>query len=381
MDVVKVTKDLIKIDTRNPPGLTTEAVEYLQNLFSSFKTKVYSKENGKENLVVEISRGKPTIMLTSHLDTVPSEDMLLNPVIVDGKLYGRGSCDAKGCVAAICKAGLELADSVELGLKLAFTADEEIGGVNGLGFVFPREKSDLVLIGEPTGSCKVGVLQAAVFALDIEISGESGHTATKDAKDGAIYKASEYIISTLEKFKHVKGEFKKYKTIFEELGYGFLVRGCGDAVFNPAIIKGGIKRNVVAPRCTIKADVRFAPWVNVNEIRDALFDDRIESIKVEGFLRPYGVNFDNVDFKKDLKVLEILKKAIERENMEPKAVFSLGVGDSRHVRKFGIPAFYLGPGGENLHSENEYVYISELYTASQVYCNFVRIFSREVAEL
>lgn len=369
MDPLQITKDLVKIDTRNPPGKTAEAVEYLSELFSSFEQKVYAKEEGKENLVVYIRKGKPELMLTSHLDTVPAGDELLNPVIVDGKLYGRGSCDAKGCVAAICSAAQI---EPECGLKLAFTSDEEVGGVNGLGYVFEREKADAVVVGEPTGSDKIGVLQAAVLAIDIEFKGNSGHTASHDAMEGAIYRASQYIVEKVESFRRLEGAYEAYREFFEGLGMDFLLKSW-HAVFNPSMIRGGVKRNVVAPKCTVYADVRFAPWISIEDVRRELYADDVE-FRVEGFLQPYGVKSDRVRLEDDVRLLKIMVEAIVEEGLKPKAVFSLGVGDTRHVRKHGIPAFYLGPGGGNLHGENEFVYVDELYRTAKIYQNIIRRF-------
>jgi succinyl-diaminopimelate desuccinylase len=371
MDALDIVRDLIKIDTRNPPGVTTEAADYLQNLFSGYAVKRYVKEEGKDNIVVEISKGKPTIMLTSHLDTVPSDNSLLNPVLVNGKLYGRGSCDAKGSIAAICDAAFSL-ENCSVGLKLAFTADEEIGGVNGLGYVFQKEKADFVIIGEPTGSSNIGVLQAAVLAADVVISGVSGHTARQDAKEGAIYRASEYIIKSVEEFQRLRGNFDDYRAFFIQQGFDFAMNSW-HAVFNPAIIEGGEKRNMVAGKCTIKADIRFAPWISVESIRKLIQTEFVENIRVEGFLQPYGVKYDSVDLQKDLILLHAFKKAVESRGRKVTAVFSLGIGDSRHVRKYGIPAVYFGPGGENLHGDDEFVYVSEIYEASAVYEEVVKI--------
>lgn len=371
-DVLEITKDLIKIDTRNPPGITTQAVEYLSDIFSSYNTKIYVKEEGKENLVIEINKGKPTLMLTSHLDTVPSGDELLNPVIVDGKLYGRGSCDAKGCVAAISCSSLSVND-IDFGLKLAFTSDEEIGGVAGLGYVFERERADAVLIGEPTGSAMIGAIQAAVLAVDLKFKGESGHTASQDSKRGAIFKAAKYIVEKVDTFRTLKGDYSRYKEFFDELGMEFLIKSW-HAVLNPSIIKGGIKRNMVAPVCTVGADVRFAPWINIEDVRRELYDDNVE-FRVEGFLQSYGVLCDGVEKFKDTSFLRILTEAIRSQGMKPKAVFSLGVGDTRHVRKYGIPSFYLGPGGGHIHGDNEFVYINELEKACNVYKKVIELFS------
>jgi len=371
VDPLQLAIELIKIDTRNPPGQTSEAIEYLSQLFSSYNQKIISKEEGKENLVVEMGKSKPRLMLTSHLDTVPSHDELLNPVIVNGKLFGRGSCDAKGCIAAICSAALSM--EPEFGLKLAFTCDEEVGGAMGLGYVFEREeRSDVVIIGEPTGSDSIGVLQAAVLAIDIEFNGNSGHTALRDAMEGAICRASQYVLERVERFKELKGDFKDYEELFSKLGMDFVVKSW-HAVFNPSMIRGGVKRNVVPSKCVVSADVRFAPWIGIETVRNLLNSDGLE-FRVEGFLRPYGVKADAVKLEDDMKILRLMAEAIREEGGKPKAVFSLGVGDSRHVRKHGIPAFYFGPGGGNLHGDNEFVYVEELYKAARVYKNIVRRF-------
>ncbi|MCS7130926.1 MAG: M20 family metallopeptidase [Archaeoglobaceae archaeon] len=372
VDEVELTKKLIKIDTRNPPGDTSQAVEFLETLFSSFKTKKYVNE-GKESLLVEISKGEKTLMLSSHLDTVPSAEELLNPVVVNGKLYGRGSCDAKGCIASICSAVLKLED-IEIGLKLAFTADEEVGGKNGLKKVFEAEKCDAVVIGEPTGCNSINVLQACVLALDFEFEGKDGHTATRDAKEGAIFKASQFISEALDFFKNIKGNYEPYKTLFETLEIPFVIK-TWEAVFNPSMINGGIKRNVVAPKCFLSADIRFAPWISVEEILK-IFEKKSLKFKVSGFLPSYGILVDSVPLEKDLRLLRIILDAIRAEKLEPRAIFSLGVGDTRHVRKFGIPAFYFGPGGENMHSEDEFVYISELKLATKIYQRILENFKK-----
>ncbi|MCS7143646.1 MAG: M20/M25/M40 family metallo-hydrolase [Archaeoglobaceae archaeon] len=369
MDPVELTKELIKIDTRNPPGDTSRAVEFLQRLFSSYKTKVY-EVGDKKNILIEISKGKKTLMLTSHLDTVPARDIFLNPITVNGKLYGRGSCDAKGCVASICCAVENI--EPEFGLKIAFTADEETGGKKGLKSVFEKELADAVIIGEPTGCNSITILQACVLALDIKFNGKDGHTASKNASEGAIFRTSKFIVEMVENFKNLRGNYENYSRIFSNLGIEFIVK-TWEAVFNPSIIRGGVKRNIVAPECDISADVRFAPWINVNDVLRFFQRDDME-IKVSGFLPAYGVLVDYVKIEDDLRLLQIIIDAIKSENINPKAIFSLGVGDSRHVRRLGIPAFYLGPGGENLHSEDEFVYISELRLATKIYRNIIEKF-------
>lgn len=372
VDEVELTKALVKIDTRNPPGDTSSAVEFLEKLFSSFKTKNYVSE-GKENLLIEISKGEKTLMISSHLDTVPCEDELLNPIVVNGKLYGRGSCDAKGCVASICSAVLPLAD-IGIGLKVAFTADEEVGGRNGLKKVFEAEKCDAVVIGEPTGCDSIHVLQACVLAVDMEFEGKDGHTAVRDAREGAIFNASQFIIEAIDFFRSLRGNYESYKSLFGALGIPFALKSW-EAVFNPSLISGGVKRNVVAPNCRVSADIRFAPWISIDEILGFLKREGVK-LTVCGFLPSYGILADSVPLEKDLMLIKVVSDAVMSEGLKTRAVFTLGVGDTRHVRKFGIPALYFGPGGGDLHGRDEFVYISELKKATRIYRRIVENFRR-----
>ncbi|WP_456478825.1 M20 family metallopeptidase [Geoglobus ahangari] len=370
MDPVDVLKELVKIDTRNPPGNTVRAVEFLEDLFSSYNTRVVG-DGEKLNLIVKISKGKPEFLFTSHLDTVPADDSMLVPKLAEGRLYGRGSCDAKGCVAAIVSAfhGLEIDGK---GVTLAFTADEEVGGQKGLGLVMEQISPDYVVIGEPFGSDRIGVAQASVVLLKLIVHGKGGHTATADVKEGAVYRASRFVIDAVERFSGVKGNREDYFRKISKLGLDVEYRGNGDVVFNPSIIRAGIKRNIVPDVCEIEVDMRVAPWVDMKDVRSALKYEGVD-VFIVGYLKPFGFGLDDVPEERDVELLGIIRKAVEKEGMTPRAVVSLGVGDARHVRNRGIPAFYYGPGGENMHSRDEFVYLSELEKAVKVYRRMVTL--------
>ncbi len=372
MNPVEVLKSLIEIDTRNPPGNTENAVEYLEGLFSSYRTKTVG-DGGKLNLIVEISKGEPEFLFTSHLDTVPCDDSMLTPRIVNGKVYGRGSCDAKGCVAAIASAFNEF--ECDAGIMLAFTADEEIGGRLGLGRVMEHISPDYVIIGEPFGSDRIGVAQATVVSMNLIVHGKSGHTAIADIKKGAIYRASKLITQIVDRFSELEGNKADYMRELERLGLEIEYRGNGDAVFNPSIVRAGIKRNVVPDKCVIEADVRFAPWIDPESVRSHFQLEGVD-VFITGYLRSFGFSLDAVRHEDDRKLIEMMRGAIEAEGLKPKAVVTLGVGDIRHVRNRGIPAFYLGPGGGGLHSDDEFVYIDEIHRAVNIYRNIVTLSER-----
>lgn len=134
----------------------------------------------------------------------------------------------------------EVAVKPDFGLKLAFTADEEVGGKNGLKIVFEKEKADAVIIGEPTGCNSINVLQAYVLAVDLKFYGKDGHTASKDARESAIFKSASFILEMVDKFKSIRGNFEHYRQIFAELGMDFVIK-TWEAAFNPSIIKGATR--------------------------------------------------------------------------------------------------------------------------------------------
>ncbi len=369
MDPVRLLKSLIEIDTRNPPGNTENAVEYLEGLFSSYKTKIIG-DDGKLNLIVEISKGRPEFLFTSHLDTVPCEDSMLTPKADGNRVYGRGSCDAKGCIAAIASAFHNFESNT--GIKLAFTADEEIGGRLGLGRVMETLRPDYVIIGEPFGSNRIGIAQATVVSLNLVVHGKSGHTAIADVKEGAVYRASNLITEMVDRFSEMKGKREIYFEKLKNLGLEIEYRGNGDAVFNPSILRAGIKRNVVPDKCIIEADVRFAPWIDAESVRNCFQLEGVD-VFITGFLRSFGFSLDAVSPDKDTALINMMRHAIEMENLPPKAVITLGVGDIRHVRSRGIPAFYLGPLGEGLHSDSEFVYLDDIHRTIRVYRNIVTL--------
>ena len=107
-DVIPLLKKLIQFNTENPPGRTIEAVKFIANILKSggIKCEIQEYEEGHANLIAEYGEGEKSIILTGHIDTVISGDKKrwtyppLSGEEHDGHIYGRGSTDMKGAVAA-----------------------------------------------------------------------------------------------------------------------------------------------------------------------------------------------------------------------------------------------------------------------------------------
>ena len=135
-DVLELTRDLVVMDTINPPGREHECISYLGDLLidAAFDVEVIEFEHGRSNLIARLgnnSDGLGPICLTGHVDTVPlgAESWSRDPFggeVGDGKIYGRGTTDMKGGVAALTVAALNLSERVldSCGMVLIFTGGE-----------------------------------------------------------------------------------------------------------------------------------------------------------------------------------------------------------------------------------------------------------------
>jgi acetylornithine deacetylase/succinyl-diaminopimelate desuccinylase-like protein len=145
--IVDVLRDLVRIDTSNPPGNETAAAEYLAGLLTpaGIETEVVESAPGRGNLIARLpgsGEDKP-LMLMGHLDVVPADasEWRYPPFAAEvhnGMMWGRGTTDMKNMVAAEAVTILALA-SLDQPLKrdvlLVATADEERGGHRGMGWL------------------------------------------------------------------------------------------------------------------------------------------------------------------------------------------------------------------------------------------------------
>lgn len=153
--VVDVLRDLVRIDTTNPPGNETACARYLADLLrpAGIETRIIEAAPGRGNLVARLrgSGDARPIMLMGHTDVVAAnpEEWLYPPFaaeIHDGYLWGRGATDMKQMIAASAVILLALAASglpLKRDVLLVATADEEHGGRMGMGWLV-RNMPDLI---------------------------------------------------------------------------------------------------------------------------------------------------------------------------------------------------------------------------------------------
>lgn len=297
-------------------------------------------EAAGRNVVVRIGRPSgPRLLLNSHLDTVaPVAGWSHDPFVPeehDGKISGLGANDAKGCVASMLCAAVQVA-TIDLPgqLVLALTVDEEIGGGgDGLERLI-GELGDLdgAVIGEPTG-LDVCIAQKGLLILEVETTGVARHAAHAHRLpgDNAITEAARAIAA------------------LDDWSPGPSDPLLGPVTCHVTTIEGGTRRNVIPDRCTFCLDIRTVDAESnetlVSQVQARTGADvRVRSDR----LKPFATSPDST-----------IVRAARAVRPEARLVGSATLSDAVWTRH--LPTIKVGPGEtERSHTAGEFVTVDEL---------------------
>lgn len=310
-EVVRLCSDLLKLDSAHPEGRTDECVSYIESYMDrhGIETEIHSRNPKKPNIVARIAGEAETkVLWVGHLDVVPigkPEEWSHLPyggkVTPDGYIYGRGASDMKGaCAAAMVAARL----LTELGsrntVEFWFTADEEIGGVDGARWLAEsgRFRGDVCIIGDGTGGglehpaidigCK-GSVPTRLIA-----RGKTAHGSTPFLGDNAIKKLMKAIphVERIAEYRlQIPEELEE--PIKESIGFMMATIELTDAqrkaverlYHHPTvscnIIQGGVKRNVVPDYAEATFDIRLTPGSDPQAVRRRI-EELVEEAAIPG---------------------------------------------------------------------------------------------------
>jgi acetylornithine deacetylase len=287
-----------------------------------------------------------------------------DPVIEDGKLFGVGSCDMKGGLAAMLMAydavagcGVDLKGDV----IIESVVDEEGGGNGTLDLCARGYTADGAIVTEPT---ELHILPASrgVLLLEVIVEGKAAHACLKWEGVNAIEKAL-YILSSM---REMEREWLATRT------HPLLPRptvGIGQ-------IKGGVAGSAVPGECVMRFDLKYLPSVydlggkrsvtDSEAIKKEVTDRIMRTCKSDPWLseHPPKLSFyqhcipHEIPAEHDL--VQTIAASAKPVTGEPKiSGFPAGC-DARHLDMHGIPAVIFGPGSlRNAHSIDEHVSIDE----------------------
>lgn len=300
------------------------------------------------------SFSSPTLLLNSHLDVVPaSSDHPFDPftpTVQDGRVFGRGTVDAKASVAAMTTALISLHKegwSPPAGrVVLALTTCEELGGSdNGLESTLPLLPTPTAaIVGEPT-EMQPCVAQKGLLILKMTSAGKTSHAARAHLGINAIEMAAR----DLQRLSDLK--------------FGRVHPYLGPITLTPTTIEGGTARNVVPDRCVVYLDIRSTPSYTHEELT-SLVNEAVESeITVHSDrMLPAGTD-----------PREAIVGACLAAHPGAEPFGSPTVSDWIYLRD--IPTVKMGPGDSNLsHTPDESIPIKELGAAVVIYRELIKTY-------
>ena len=199
VDVVELARTLVRTPSPNPPGDERAVAGVVQDALSTLglpAAEVLALDDTRPNLLVtlDFGPGGRHLVLSGHLDTKPvgDADWTVDPLAADidgDRLYGLGSGDMKGAIAAMLVAAARLAQEPPRAgrLSLLFTADEEDGATYGAHHVARTRPlgADAVVIGEPGGIetdfDRVHLVSRGIARLRLLARGRQGHSSLSGA--------------------------------------------------------------------------------------------------------------------------------------------------------------------------------------------------------
>jgi len=354
---IELLRDLVAIDSVNPslvPGGAGEAAiadRIASELHAAgLDVQVSEAAPGRPNVFGVLDRGPgPALMLCGHSDTVGVEGMSapFDPVLRDGRLFGRGAQDMKGGVAAMLGAARRLAQS-PAGLAgrviVAIVADEEYASL-GAEAAVKDWTADAAVVAEPT-DLAIGIGHKGFEWVEVVTHGVAAHGSRPD--DG---------IDAILRMGRVLAEL-------EALDRRFIAGPphplLGRPSLHASLIQGGRELSTYPDRCALSIERRTvvgeAPGTLLGEAESILrrlreADPRFQAEARPLFARPPYLTPEGHPLPRRLR------EALDRETRVGAMSFWT---DAAILGAAGIASVVFGPGGAGLHGLDEYVRVDEV---------------------
>ena len=358
---LEIFEALMAQDTINPPGNEMRGALCLKEIFDreGIPCEVQDLGHNRANFIACFGEGEKILEYSGHLDIVPCVGDWKHTAIgttEEGDLiYGRGACDMKGGVAAMCSAAIALyRDKTPLNgkIRLTFVADEEDANLGMHAFLNTHEAATYTILGEPT-NLHVAVAHRGVARYYIDLLGHACHAALRSTEETAVAKAARAVMAIedlnaqLEAMKH-------------------------DVLPSPSIVvtmmQGYEKDNVVPGKVRLLVDFRVLPGMNEPQTRK-LVQDALDAHGIKGyelkthFFMPGG----EVD-KAHPFVSTCVKKTGELlDRAEEPMPFGASC-EQCFLVEAGAATVIIGPGSlDQAHTVDEYVEKAQLLRAAELY--------------
>jgi acetylornithine deacetylase len=320
---------------------------------------------GRPNVIATLAgrdRGR-ALLLETHLDTVEVDGMTIppfTPEVRGGRLQGRGSCDAKGCLAAFMTA---LTGAARRGVRpptdvvLAAVMDEEhrFRGVLRVLDDAPRYRA--AVVGEPSELRLVAAHKGSV-RIEVRAHGRTAHSSQPADGDNAVERMADVIAFVRDRLAPDAERIPHPLT--------------GPATVCPTIVRGGSGFNVVPGSCSLFLDRRTLPGEDAHAVWRE-YRDRIQSLAPGAIeVVPPALVDLALDTPRSSPVVEALAAAMRAHGLDPDPIGVNYGTDASKIADRGIPSVVFGPGSiADAHQPDESVELAQVEAAAEVVAELI----------
>lgn len=309
------------------------------------------------NVIGVIGEGEPTIFLCGHMDTVAGHIPLR---IDEGKIYARGSVDAKGPLAAMVMGAWEASkDDAFKGkgkVLIASVVEEEATSKGVRHLITQGIHADYAIFGEPSGADSITIGYKGQVQIKVIVKTETGHASTPWLYDNAIEKAYELWMQIKNSFplNHGESPFNAVTACLTKIG-------------------GGNATSVIPFESEMFLDIRVPPQLTTDQVYELvskiIAQYQAENPKVmikssvQDTVEPFEVN-------RSSPLVHALSSSVRRVLNKPATLLrKTGTGDMNILgHAMNMPIVTYGPGDSHLdHTIDEHIEIDEYLAGIQVY--------------
>ena len=371
-NTLQLLRDMIAIPSVNP--MRPNSGEPVEAGMAAFIAAVLARAGidcerqtiaaGRDN-VIGIVEGNGSeakgLMLNSHMDTVPVENMSINPfdpVLNNGRVFGRGSCDAKASIASMLAAVIEYANQPRRSAAVVFAAmaDEEFAFSGAWKLIEKSWPVSACVVGEPTLLRRV-IAHKGIVRWCINVQGVSAHGATPELGRSAVYDGARVALA-VEEYAQQLAQKESHPLL-------------GRPALNVGKVVGGQSVNIVPDKCVFELERRLLPGEDglraVQDCEDFL-RARLGPAVQFTFAEPYLVD-PAMETASSAEIVSALARAQQATLGSETELAGANYGtDGSKLAKAGIDTVVCGPGDiAQAHTANEFVEVEQIELATRMY--------------
>jgi acetylornithine deacetylase len=364
---IGLLRDLIAIDSVNPdlvPGGKGEAAigDFCAAWFATHEFEVHrlEKRSGRPS-IVGIARGRgggKSLMFNGHYDTVTLagyDGNPLDPVLHDGRIYGRGSFDMKGGVAAMMVAALRARASNPAGdILVACVADEEYAST-GTQEVVEHFKADAAIITEPS-HLELTIAHRGFIWFDVIVTGRAAHGSRPELGIDAIVKAGKFLAALETYGANLRAE-QRHPLLYSGSVHASLIKGGEELSSYPAECRIALERRTIPGETTQTVLAEVQNLIDTIAAQDHAFTARLEP----------GLERAPFEIAQNAPIVRLLDTvATKRLGRSPSLRGEPFWTDCAILHAAGIPCVMFGADGGGAHAASEWVTVESLTNLTDI---------------